>query len=486
MLFNTYLFAGCFLPLSLAGFALVRRINRTMAVIWLILASLIFYSWWNIAFLPVLLISIAGNFAASRFILATQGHVRLGVLTGAIVLNLAALVWYKYLPAFGIPIPQPALPLGISFFTFTQIAYLLDCHSGLEAARSPLDYTLFVTFFPHLIAGPIVSARDLTPGLSGPNGLRPTVEDFISGGTIFLIGLLKKTLLADPIASLAAPGFPAPEAPGFTALEALTLLPAWCAALAWPLQLYFDFSGYSDMAVGLARMFGVTFPFNFNAPYKATSVIEYWQRWHISLTRFLMSTLHTPLTLAVMRRRRAIGLKSDRPAQKTFSGFVTMLAVPILITMGLAGIWHGSGLTFLVFGLLHAAFLIINHAWRLWRPASLPFVWAGPAASASLTFLCVLAGATIFRAPTLGGAFTLFGAMAGANGVDLSWTQRGLMDAAWLAGLYAIIWMAPTTQAIVGETRFSLSLNRAAAVGIAAALGLLSIGGTSEFLYFQF
>ena len=493
MLFNSYVFMGGFLPVVFAGFALACRLGRTAAVAWLVLASLVFHGWWNIASTPVLLLSILGNFAAARLILATEGRASHAVLTTAILLNLAALGWYKYLAALldfwrlqGGPdtgFDQPVLPLGISFFTFTQIAWLLDCHARLEPRRALLDYTLFVTFFPHLIAGPLLNGREILPAFADPSTWRPSSRDVMVGGGIFLIGLLKKTLLADPVAALVAPGFAHPEM--------LTLLPAWRSALAWSMQLYFDFSGYSDMAVGLARVFGVTFPANFNAPYKARSVIDYWQRWHISLTRFLMSTLHTPLTLAILRHRRARGLASDRRAQRTLTGFATMLALPVAVTMGLAGLWHGAGLTFLVFGLLHAAFLIVNHAWRLWRPngKAAPPTRAGTVGAVLLTYLCVLTGAVIFRASTLDSAVSLFTAMLGFNGAVLTYDPRGLMDAVWLAGLHALVWGAPTTQEIMAGSSpltWRPTLPWAAAFGAAATLGLLSIGGTGEFLYFRF
>ncbi len=504
MLFNSYVFLGGFLPAALGGFALASRFGRTAAQGWLLLASLVFYGWWNVAFLPVLLVSIIGNFVVARMILARRGNI---ILVTGIALNLTALAWYKYLAAilafWDVPFAAPLLPLGISFFTFTQIGYLLDCHAGMEQRRGPLDYALFVTFFPHLIAGPILNSRDILPEFAH---LRLSSRNLTIGGGIFLIGLLKKTLLADPISTLSAPGF---ADPGM-----LTLLPAWRTALAWSLQLYFDFSGYSDMAVGLARMFNVTFPFNFDAPYKAASVIDYWQRWHISLTRFLMSTIHAPLTVAIMRRRRARAASGqvdttnastvmarasramtvfkrlnliwkssggERRGSDSAAGFVMTRAVPILATMGLAGIWHGAGLTFVVFGLLHAGFLIINHAWRVWGRwrISLPV-------SIMITYLCVLTGAVIFRAPSMSIAYSLFAAMLGFHGAGVTWDARGGIDAVWLIGLYAIVWGAPTTQTIIARPLWRPTLPWAAAFGTAATLGLLSVGGTGEFLYFQF
>ena len=473
MLFNSYIFLGLVLPVSLAGFALCGRAGRAAAAGWLLLASLVFSGWWNIAFVPVLLVSIALNFAASRLL---PRHPL--ILPAAIAANLAALGWYKYLAALlgfvrlhggpDIAFAEPALPLGISFFTFTQIGFLLDCHAGLTRRRGLTDYALFVTFFPHLIAGPVLGPRDMPDSpwrLSG--------ADICAGAGFFLIGLLKKTLLADPVSTLAAPGFAHPET--------MTLLPAWRSALAWSLQLYFDFSGYSDMAIGLARLFGVRFPDNFNSPYKASSAIDYWQRWHISLTRFLMSTVHAPVTMAIMRRRRARGQSVGREAQRTPVGFCAMLALPIAVTMGLAGIWHGAGLTFVVFGLLHAGFLIANHAWRLFggpNPGLIP--------SIALTYLCVLTGAVIFRAASMTDAGLLLAAMAGARGIDLVPGPRGAIDCLWLAGLYGIVWFTPNTSQIMAPPHYRPTISWAAAFGAAAALGLLSLGGTGEFLYFQF
>ncbi len=238
--------------------------------------------------------------------------------------------------------PIRSCPLGISFFTFTQIGYLLDCRNGLARDRSPLNYTLFVAFFPHLIAGPILHNREIMPQFADAATYRYSAHNLAAGLGIFLLGLLKKCLLADPCAAVVGPGFANPDA--------LTFFPAWQVALSYSLQLYFDFSGYSDMAIGLARMFNVRFPLNFNSPYKARSVIEYWQRWHMTLTRYLNLCLYDPLALAITRRRRARGQSTRREAQATPLGFAQMVLLPIFVTMTLAGIRHGSGPTFLVFG----------------------------------------------------------------------------------------------------------------------------------------
>ncbi len=502
MLFNSYVFILAFLPIALAGFFAASRLGRRVAGCWLIAASLFFYGWWNTSFVPLLLISIVGNYAVALLLhrLARQPRRQNLVLACAIAGNLAALIHYKYLAAiFGflrlhgiadIAFADPVLPLGISFFTFTQIGYLLDCRNGLAQDRSPLNYALFVTFFPHLIAGPIVHNREIMPQFADPSTYRWSAQNFAVGLGIFLMGLLKKCLLADPASVVVGPGFAHPDT--------LTLFPAWHVALSYSLQLYFDFSGYSDMAIGLARMFNVRFPLNFNSPYKARSVIDYWQRWHMTLTRYLNLCLYDPLALAIARRRRARGQSMRREAQATPLGFAEMVLLPIFVTTILAGVWHGSGLTFLVFGLLHAIYLSVNHAWRILRPRTA----AAGVGSLALTYLCVLLGAIVFRAPSLTAAVQLVAGMLGLHGVTVAaFDAHAWLAIAWLAGLYAIVWGAPNTQQIMRDyapalgriqpgslssLRWQPTLRWAAAFGCAAALGLLSVGGTGEFLYFQF
>jgi D-alanyl-lipoteichoic acid acyltransferase DltB (MBOAT superfamily) len=332
------------------------------------------------------------------------------------------------------------------------------------------------------------------PQFADPATYRCSAKNISVGVAIFLIGLLKKCLLADPASVVVAPGFAHPEA--------LTLFAAWHVALSYSLQLYFDFSGYSDMAIGLARMFNVRFPLNFNSPYKARSVIEYWQRWHMTLTRYLNLCLYDPIALRITRRRRAQGLPVNRDAHATVSGFAQMVLLPTFVTMALAGIWHGSGLTFLVFGLLHAAYISVNHLWRVLHPRTGPDTRLSIIGQVLLTYLCVLVGAIMFRAPSITAACELLGGMIGLHGVSVAFgTVQMARDVVWLAGLYAIVWGAPNTQQIMRHHAPALgrinpgplaamcwqpNLRWAAACGFAATLGLMSIGGTGEFLYFQF
>jgi alginate O-acetyltransferase complex protein AlgI len=484
VLFNSYLFIGAFLPLVLLGFAIASRLGRRAALVWLTAASLVFYGWSGPVFVPVLVASALGNYAVAALIGRMDSHPRrqAALLVGGVTADLAVLVGCKVL--------APALPPGISFFTFTQIGYLLDCQASGGARRGLLDYGLLVGFFPHVIAGPIPTEREILPQLADPATWRLSPHNLAVGGGIFVIGLLKKTLLADPLGAAVAQGFGAPDS--------LALLAAWQAAVAWSLQLYFDFSGYSDMAIGLGRMFNLRYPVNFASPYKAQSVIDYWQRWHMTLTRFLMHRLYSPLTVMVLRRRRALGLPVDRKAQQSAGGFVTMLVLPLLATMALAGVWHGSGWTFVLFGLLHGGFLSVNHAWRIFRLGKRSAAVHAAVGRVALTYVCVLMGAVVFRAPSVGAALSMLGGMAGWHGIVLTAADphsllHAWRDGLWLAGLFAIVWFAPNTQQIMDQARparlasgWQPTLPWAAAFGGAATLGLLSIGGTGEFVYFQF
>ena len=307
MVFSSFPFVFAFLPLALLGFLATARVGTRAAGLWLVLASLGFYAYWRLDFLPLLLVSIGFNFGMG-FVLSRLGErpqLQQAALLAGIAADLAALVYYKYavgLAGFfgletvaGTPLHEIVLPLGISFFTFTQIGYLLDVSSGVAKTRDLLSYVLFVTFFPHLIAGPILHNREMMPQFADPATYRFSAGNLAVGLTIFAIGLAKKVLLADPLAG--------DVATGFAHAERLGLIGAWYAVVSYSLQLYFDFSGYSDMAIGLARMFNVRFPLNFNSPYKAMTVIDYWQRFHMTLTRFITMYLFSPMALWVTRWR---------------------------------------------------------------------------------------------------------------------------------------------------------------------------------------
>ena len=382
MLFNSDAFIFVYLPIVLAGFyAVVRMRAGVLAQVWLVAASLYFYAYWNVSFLPLLLASIAFNYLAGRVIArlrVTHQSLRTPALIGAVSCNLILLGYFKYaaflqntvahllsLPSLAENVP---IPLGISFFTFTQIAYLVDVTYVDDAERSPISYALFVNFFPHLIAGPILHHRATIPQFVFSFQLKRAVENIAVGVTIFSFGLFKKVVLADGVAPYVLLAFSDKTHP--------QMCDAWTGVLAYTLQIYFDFSGYSDMAIGLARMFGVVFPLNFNSPYKATSIIDFWRRWHMTLSRFLRDYLYFPL-----------GGNRSGGGQ----------TVNIMITMLLGGLWHGAGLTFVIWGGLHGLYLLINHQWRQRRRQRSASVYHA-ALSGGLTFLSVVVAWVFFRA----------------------------------------------------------------------------------------
>ncbi len=470
MTFNGFPFLLCFLPLVLCGYAVSSRFGAGWAKSWLIGASLAFYAAGAPAFVPLLVSSVGGNFILLRIM---HGSLRAGRWAAiGVAVNLAGLGWYKYLGPDSIP------PLGLSFFTFTQIGCLLYHAGGDTRPPKVSDYVLFVAFFPVLLAGPILNPREMLPQFSR-NGWRLTANNFAVGSGFFLIGLLKKTLLADPLSAIVSAGFADPVH--------LTLFPAWQAAASYSLMLYFDFSGYTDMAIGLAWMVGLRLPDNFDQPYRAPSVIAYWQRWHMSLTRFLMINVHAPLVLTILRWRKRRGRRIDARAQRTVDGFLTMIAAPLVATMVLVALWHGATLPFLLFGLLHAAFLVLNHTWRLVRAPVLPQL-----GSVALTYLCVLVGSVLFRASTVADATSMLAGMAGLRGIGLIQPDiHVLIDIAWLLSLYAIVWVVPSTRQWMqpdpaARLAWTASPQWALVMGCAATLGLLAAGGTSEFLYFRF
>lgn len=536
MLFNSFIFLTLFLPLALAGYyALGQRWPRVAAA-WLCGASIVFYGWWNPTFVGLLAASIVFNYAISCLIVmapAQSGRRRfwLGL---AITADLVLLVRYKYLAtllaalvhASGVVpaewlargMQEVVLPLGVSFFTFTQIGYLLDCNAGIVKERDPLGYVQFVTFFPHLIAGPILHHKEMMTQFAQPSTYRLRAENLSIGAALFTIGLAKKVLLADTIAPYADAGFAAPHE--------LQWLAAWGTCLAYALQLYFDFSGYSDMAVGLAKMFGVRFPLNFNSPFKAASIIDFWQRWHMTLTRYLTAYLYYPLAMRINRSRALRGLPIGRLAQHSASGFASTVAVPTFYTMALAGIWHGAGLQYFIYGLLHAAYLTVNHAWRAWRgkraPSTAPASPWGThllrIANVLLTFVAALVAFAFFRAHGVGDALALLKGMAGMRGIETpDWPAWGAMNmdaldwlrlvagrstlALQIVALLAIVWCMPNSHQLMG--RFSPALERSAeragalltwrptlgwSVAMVAVLlfGLAQLHGEVRFLYFQF
>ena len=478
MLFNSQPFLFLFLPITMLGYHLLGRYGRRPVIAWLALASVYFYAVWNPIFVLFLLGSIAVNYLAALFIARAPDDSphRRHLLYLGVTLNLLALFYFKYLYKTLLLLhlphvhPHPILlPLGISFFTFTQISYLVDLAQGQAERQDFLSYLLFVTFFPHLIAGPILHHKEMMPQFGK---LRPEEEAHTLGGqlaqaltpvpparrfalrapdvslglTWFLLGLAKKVLIADRLSTKADLAFA--HAGSLTSFSALT------GVVIYSMQLYFDFSGYSDMALGLARIFSIRFPLNFDSPYKATSVTEYWQRWHMTLTRYITLYLYNPLLLAVQRYRLRTGRKISRKALATPAGFTAMVAYPTVLTMLLTGLWHGAGIQFLLFGLIHGIYLTANQAWRHFRQrihnAPAPAPPTGPLRLALMlgVYLQVTFALIFFRSASLPAAISLLKDLAGAHGLG---DVGSLLDGSLAFALFPVVWFMPNTQQILGQ-----------------------------------
>ena len=527
MLFTSAQFLFQFLPATLIGFVALQHLRRPrLAAAWLTIASLVFYSWWRPENLPLLLLSMAVNYTLGGMIARRPGK---ALLAAGILFNLCLLGWFKY-AGFAVAtadallqrdwnVPHVILPLAISFFTFQQIAYLVDAYGGKVTERDPLNYCLFITFFPHLIAGPITHHREMLSQFADPDRVRVRADLFALGTTLFLIGLFKKVMVADPFGVTVRPIFAAADAGGVQFVE------AWTGALSYALQIYFDFSGYTDMAIGLGLLFGIALPPNFNSPYKARNVIDYWSRWHMTLTRFLTAYVYNPIVVALTRRRALRHRPLPRRGRMTPGTFVALVALPTMFTMFVSGIWHGAGWQFIVFGLLHGLYLVVAHAWRAWKThrgiapdAGGPVVTAG---SVLLTFGCVVVALVFFRAASVAAAIDLLRGMAGLNGVTLPKTFATLTvlgdigvrfaalrlfepaDAVRIAVFLAFVWTLPNAyqwlrdyptalDARAGPAWIGWRWRPAPALG--AAIGALSTitllyalsSAPTEFLYFQF
>jgi len=478
MLFNSYPFIFLFLPIALIGYFVLGRLGNLAPVIWLALASLIFYSASNWQFVLLLLASVAFNYTVGLLLISKRlpAVPRLAVLTIGVTGDLLVLGTFKYAgflaanlnaifsTGFTVNI---LLPVGISFYTFTQIAFLVDAYRGNVARYRLPHYALFVTYFPHLIAGPILHHKDMIPQFERAAAKRPDAHLILCGLIIFAIGLFKKTCLADGIQPLVTLAF-GPNPPSFDQ--------AWIGALAYTFQLYFDFSGYSDMAIGISLMFGIFLPLNFNSPYKATSIIDFWRRWHMTLSQFLRDYLY-------------ISLGGNRHGR-------TLRYVNLMITMVLGGLWHGAAWTFVAWGALHGAYLCINHAWINYGPAVAPrFTRLANIAAFLLTFLSVVVAWVLFRADSMATAIYVLSKMADPTQIAFG---RGEMAYTLFILVYAAIaWLAPNTQTImgydhknrtVGETPGAWQKRPAFLYATAAVLafGILGIQQHSEFIYFRF
>ena len=490
MLFNSHEFIFVFCPVVFAVFFFVAGRSFRLALAWLVGASLFFYAWWNPPYLLLLLGSVLFNYAAGLLLNRAQRG-RGAILCIAIAANLLLLGYFKYtnfligtwnaLSGSSLPFLQILLPLAISFHTFQQIAYLVDTWRGETGHYRFLDYLFFVVFFPQLIAGPIVRHDEIIPQIVERRVWRPDPADLALGVTIFSFGLFKKVVLADYLA------IPADAVFAAAGTQPLGLFQAWLGALAYALQIYFDFSAYSDMAVGLALLAGIRFPLNFFSPYQATSIIEFWRRWHMTLSRFLLHYLYIPLG----------GNRHGRARR-----YVNLMA-----TMLLGGLWHGAAWTFVVWGGLHGAYLAINHAWRATRLRAAwtqSRVWR--VASLALTFIAVCIAWVFFRAPDFSTATDILAAMTGLNGLRGASALPLAKAHAWavLGGL-VIVFCLPNIYVLMERCRpvlTDLGTLRYAAIApwagwrpagawavvsaSAFCAAALLINKESPFLYFQF
>ncbi len=397
MLFNSYAFIFAFLPTTFLIYFFLNQQKLTLASkVWLIAASLFFYSWWNIVYFPLIVLSVVVNYSISR-VLVDKRSWRKPFLQLGLAFNLGLLGYFKYMDffianinlAFGthIPLLHLALPLAISFYTLQQIAFLVDSYGGLVKERNFLDYSIFVLFFPQLIAGPIVHHKEMMPQFAALKNKVIDYKNIATGLYLFSIGLFKKVVIADTFAVWATAGH--------NHAETLNFLEAWAASLSYMFQLYFDFSGYTDMAIGAALLFNIRLPDNFNSPYKATGIIDFWQRWHMTLTRFITTYIYTPIVRSF----------------RTFNFHIAMVAS--LIAMLISGFWHGSAWTFVLFGFLHGLAIVINHYFRKAKLKLNHFVaWFINFNFLNLTFV-------IFRAESMTGAIEMFKGMFGMHGFML-------------------------------------------------------------------
>ena len=513
MLFNSHEFMFLFLPITILVFYLLAKLkSKNMVVSWLAFMSLVFYAWWDPKFLILLFASICFNYTIGYVLIHVKQKQNniikpIHILVLGIAVNLSTLAYYKYFNFFitninsllnlSVPVESIILPIGISFFTFTQIAFLVDVYRGFVEEYKFTSYVLFVTFFPHLIAGPILHHKEMMPQFEDERNLNVDWKNITVGTVIFIFGLSKKVIIADNLATFATPIFNAVSQGRIP-----NLIEAWVGALAYSLQLYFDFSGYSDMAIGLALVFNIRLPVNFFSPYKATSIIDFWRRWHMTLSRYLRDYLYIPL--GGNRHGEYKRLRN------------------LIITMILGGLWHGAGWTFIIWGTLHGLYLVINHSWRKLN-LSIPnsVAWG-------LTFISVIIAWVFFRADTVHSAIFIIKGMFALNGISLP-SQiahtlpmletygikfSGLMPLTKLSGSQAVLWVGmslfiaiflPNIMEITAkycpalgieeksiETRWAKYIQWnpsylwSIVIGIMAIVSILAMVQASEFLYFQF
>lgn len=505
MVFNSYEFIVIFLPLAFIVFAIAHRMGGwNMAYTVLGFISLAFYAQLGLPLFGILLISIIGNFVVGNIIIRShEAKLRSRLLlTIGILANLVALGHFKYtnflvdisnqLVGTGFNHVSIILPIGISFYTFIQIGYLVDCHGGVVKQHSFFKYLTFASLFPCITAGPLILQKEIFEQMNNHKTRLFDHSRIVFGLTMFTIGLFKKVILADSIAVYSNSVFN-----GVASGQGLDTLAAWSGALAYTFQLYFDFSGYSDMALGLGALFGLMLPLNFNSPLKATSISDFWQRWHMTMTRFFTNYVFSPMSIAAMRKSMVLNHGAVRK-------FIGSGAWPMVFTMLVAGVWHGSGWVFVMFGLLHGVAIAVNNAWRHFNMPEID-----PKLGWLMTMLVVVVGLVIFRSPDLATAGTILSTMFGgafvSSGLDVQMVEIALVDVAPLLVLLAgIVLLMPNSQELTSSHWYSTnpkpkSLDNwsgkfywrpqrawGALVAVVFAISFAMIGSDSTFLYYQF
>lgn len=479
MNFNSFNYILFFLPIVFAACALARRLRIARGPqVCLLVASLVFYAWGKPAHLAYLVGSIAVNWVLARLICSKPFEERKPYLVLGLVLNIGFLCTFKYVNFFlsNIPyfsshpalVPNLAFPLGISFFTLSQINYLVDCYEELMPASNLFDHATFVSFFPYVISGPVSRARRVVPQFSALNGSTgPSAEMIARAMYLFSLGLIKKVVVADSFSKAADYGF--------NSIAGLSTVEAWSFAAAYALQIYFDFSGYSDMAIASAMFFGIELPRNFDAPFRATSIIEYWQRWHISLTSFITTYIYTPI------------LHTFSKVTLFTSGIATLLAMTI------AGLWHGPAWTFVIFGAIHGLGLAVNQYWRKKKMPKIPapLAWI-------VTFGLALIAFVFFRAPTLPAAGLylshMFGWHQGWHDGFGTENLRHMNGEGLIVGMFWLVQGCGIVAAFYGKSTMTLSqefkpawFNYAATVACALVAFLyINSNVAKPFVYFAF
>ena len=510
MLFNSFVFIFVFLPAVLSGFYLLAHLRwQRVAKVFLVAVSMVFYGWYTPWIIVVLLCSLLVTYLAVRIIQMTppRSLARRSAFTAGLIASLGNLMVWKYtdfaisgfnlLTSADVPLAHLVIPLGISFYTFQLLTFVLDAYAGRVPGRVLLlDYTLYVVFFPQLVVGPIVRYDELLPQIEATVFGRLRLQNLLIGGAIFTIGLAKKVILADNLALMVDPTFDRVGA-GMT----VSAVEAWRGALAYTLQLYFDFSGYSDMAIGSARAFGLRLPTNFHSPLKCRSTLDFWRRWHITLTRMTTTYVFSPISMMATRfaaRHRLRGLR----------GTLVMVTPACLVTFVLIGFWHGASPTFLLFGLLHTVYAVGDYSWRQLKPARwlVRIPKAGQTFSArAIALTLVVISLALFRAPDLSVFLRYAGCMVGGSTFgSLADIDHSVFNVLLLAVAFAISQFAPNTQQIFARYRPGihsyaehardrvlplrrLTARMALGLGYAFVIALAYIvHGRSEFLYFGF